>query len=197
MQGTTGDIEWPRLALMYWPRIQWLRSEADANDAAAEIRTALDRSPPTNAELCAVLRWMAGPEGRQERDPSLRELIRAVFICRKEQRESGRGPGGADCALCHDGWATLWPDWREGWTAGDYQAAPDIGVPCLCAKGHARAATYAARFGQDVRLVVGAEDATMPLRDAQESAARQSRACAAAMPNMPLTGSKQPEKGPA
>jgi hypothetical protein len=166
---------------MYWPRTTWLRSADDCDLAAAEIRTALDRSPPTNAELCAVLRWMAGPEGRQEKDPSLRELIRAVFICRKEQRESGRGPGGADCALCHDGWATLWPDWREGWTAGDYQAAPDIGVPCLCAKGHARAATYAGRFGQDVRLVVGAEERTIPLRLAQEQAARQGRGMVAAM----------------
>ena len=184
---TTTNPEWPRLLLANWPRCQWAR---DPDLASAELIRALYRgtaaatpaeSDRRNAELCDAIRWMAGPEGRQEKDPSLRELIRAVFITRKEQRESGRGPGGADCALCHDGWATLWPDWREGWTAGDYQAAPDIGVPCLCAKGHARAATYAGRFGQDVRLVVGAEERTIPLRAAQEQAARQGRGMVAAM----------------
>jgi len=129
---------WARLILLNWPAASWARF--DCAVAAAEIAHVISRNPPNDSELCAVVRWMAGPEGRQEKAPSLRELIRAVFIQRKAARqESESGGDGQSCAICQfaGGWAHHWPDWREDWAAVHYWAAYCVAVPCVCQAGEA------------------------------------------------------------
>ena len=122
-------MEWTRLIRMHWPAIPWLRDPRDAADSAEEIRTAMDRNPPTNDELCATIRWLAGPEGRQEKPPSLRELIRAVYMCRKSARQADAIPGEV-CPICRGrGWALVSPD----------SQFPDYSCEalCLCPVGEA------------------------------------------------------------
>ena len=120
-------MEWPRLMQMNWPSTSWLKTDRDVADSAEEIRTAMSRNPPTNDELCATIRWMAGPEGKQEKPPSLRELIRAVFIRRKSARTAD-APVGEVCPVCRGrGWAEVSP----------FPARPEYAceVVCLCHRG--------------------------------------------------------------
>ena len=84
------DSEWTTLIRQYW-NTNWLRDEADAASAANELRLFFTGHPPDNAELCTVIRWMAGPAGKQEKTPSLKELIRAICICRKAKRQEDYG----------------------------------------------------------------------------------------------------------
>ena len=77
-------MEWPKLMAMNWGTIPWLRTDEDVSAAAGEIRMTLERNPPTNDELCSVIRWMAGDDFDQGRPPTLRELVRAVCVKRKK-----------------------------------------------------------------------------------------------------------------
>ena len=120
-------MDWPKLLLMNWPAATWARTNLDIEDAAEEIRHTIHRDPPSNDELCAALRWLSGPECKQEKPPSLRELIRAVFIRRKQGRVDD-SPVSV-CAICCEGWL-------------DVHSKPDDPeyvsmVPCRCARGNA------------------------------------------------------------
>jgi hypothetical protein len=116
-------MEWPKLLSMNWPSVSWLRTDQDIDAAAEEIRVTMNRNAPSNDELCAVIRWMAGPECRQEKAPSLRELIRAVYIRRKQNRTQ-QAPDRAPCAMCRAGWA---------WYRNEYGA--ETAIPCMCSEG--------------------------------------------------------------
>ena len=118
-------MEWPKLLNMHWTNIPWLRTDSDIQAAGEEIRTVMGRNAPGNDELCATIRWMAGPEGKQPKAPSLRELIRAVYINRKDKADSG--PEIEGCALCHRGWLDCPGDKNDP----DYLVA----APCLCSAG--------------------------------------------------------------
>jgi len=120
--------QWARLLKMNWPACGWLYSEQDAENAASELRLFFGRNPPDNEELCRVIRWMSGPDGKQDKAPSLRELIRAICIHRKTVSAFPAHPTG-QCAACNRGWAEVSPDPA----LPDYKSA----VPCLCAKGQA------------------------------------------------------------
>ena len=120
-------MEWPRLMMMNWPSVTWLRTPQDVTDAGEQITMAASRNPPSNDELCRVIRWMAGPEGRQEKAPSLRELVRAMFILRKRAREDDEGPR-EDCGLCTAGWLYVTKP-------GPEPIRGKTGVPCMCAAG--------------------------------------------------------------
>ena len=120
-------MNWTQLLVMNWPGCSWLRTARDVEGAAGEIRLVINRNPPSNEELCAVIRWMAGPEGNQERPPSLRQLIRAVFIRRKAE-------GSTDvvkrqgCGLCRKGWHEVSPNPNKPF----YTSM----VPCRCDLGN-------------------------------------------------------------
>ena len=77
-------MEWPKLMAMNWGTIPWLRTDEDVSAAAGEMRMTLERNPPTNDELCCVIRWMAGDDFDQCRPPTLRELVRAVCAKRRK-----------------------------------------------------------------------------------------------------------------
>lgn len=125
-------MEWPKLLRMHWPSVTWLHYASDVDDAVGEIRRVMGAHVADNDELCEAIRWMAGPEGRQEKAPSLRELIRAVYILRKRYRVSlGTDKYASEsCAACHRGWAMVRPDPANP----DYQAA----IPCRCSLGNAK-----------------------------------------------------------
>lgn len=84
------DADWTSLLRMYW-NTNWLRSEADAQAAADELRHEFSGRPPDNDELCDVIRWLKSPEANQEKPPSLKELIRAICICRRKNRQENYG----------------------------------------------------------------------------------------------------------
>jgi hypothetical protein len=122
---------------MHWPGVPWLRDQEDVHHAAEEIKETMGRNTPGNDELCRAIRWMAGPKGRQEKAPSLRELIRAVYIGRQEDRREDGEPSDP-CAICGDtGWAELRPHERHPLYAS--------AIPCTCARGD-RAISKAADY---------------------------------------------------
>jgi hypothetical protein len=81
---------WTSLINKYWT-CSWLKSEQDAHDVVQELRTVFDRYTPDNEELCDAIRWLAGPDNKQAKCPTLRELIRAICILRKDRRENAQG----------------------------------------------------------------------------------------------------------
>ncbi len=91
-------MEWPKLMGMNWGTVPWLRTQGDIEAAAGEIRSTINRHPPDNDELCEVIRWLAGPENEQEKAPTLRELIRAIFVTRKIRRSGARVNAAEDRA---------------------------------------------------------------------------------------------------
>ena len=123
-------MEWPRLLQMNWPSVPWMRTDQDLIDAGSEIKAVMGRNAANNEELCTGLRWLAGPEGKQEKAPSLREVIRAVYIVRKES-QAQNAPPADDCACCRGtGWATVAPE--------PHFPLYRCQVPCLCDAGAAR-----------------------------------------------------------
>ena len=117
------EMTWTRLLKMHYPRVTWLRTEDDAEAAISEIRHTIRHNPPGPEELCAAIRWLAGPEGRQEHAPSLRDLIRAIFIMRKNAREEAQG---YDAGLTHNLDAYNRTVCRELAAAADHGARWDI-----------------------------------------------------------------------
>ncbi len=126
---------WVSLLTKYW-RCTWLKTQQDIDEAGAELREAFRNKPADNAELCEVIRWMAGPEYNQRGCPTLRELIRGVWIYRNggtdQATEIDRYPS---CGYCKDGIIT----WRAGFSP-DMEARTIMGlyscsVPCGCKSG--------------------------------------------------------------
>jgi hypothetical protein len=162
-------MDWPKLLAMHWHGVAWLRSPEDVAEAAGEMRREM-RNPPDNDELCEAIRWLAGPEGRQEKAPSLRELIRAVYICRKSAREDDSRPA-EDCGLCRaTGWMTVYRGWGAAMTFADKLRAIPTSWPCAC-----RAGDDAVRQLQQARKTVGA------LADMQELGRAQAASIAASV----------------
>jgi len=120
-------IEWARVMKQLWPDCRWLATAVDADAAVDTIRARFGQRSPDNEELVDVLRWMASsPEWKQDKAPSLRQLIMAVFMCRKDRRYQGDAEQAAqsDCRICVSGWMPA-----EG---------PDgnpLMMPCLCHAG--------------------------------------------------------------
>lgn len=129
-------MNWPDLLVMNWPAAKWV---SDTDAAGDELRQFFGRNEPSNDEVCRVIRWMAGPEGKQERAPTLRELIRAICIRRKADRQSDAPPEeqNGECGLC--GWSGMlgvWPTLPPSVKHLDTIPAQCFAVPCWCAKGH-------------------------------------------------------------
>ncbi len=134
---------WTVLVGQYW-HTAWLRNETDAEVAANEVRSFFgERNQPSNDELCNVIRWMAGPANRQEKPPTLRELIRAVCIRRKEARVADDRPG-RHCSLCNgSGWTDEWPGLHPPYqSAEDFSYGYSHAVPCGCNTGRAVAEKF-------------------------------------------------------
>jgi len=126
---------WPDLVTAYWGRCDWLRSPEQVQLAGDEMRS-FWRNPtrlPTNDELCSTIRWLAGPENKLDRCPTLRQLIRAVCIRRKQE---AMPDVDADVACsCNKGWVTVYPEAPDVITVEQAGQQYRSQVPCLCAKG--------------------------------------------------------------
>jgi hypothetical protein len=130
---TKPEPSWGDLILRYWPDAHWAR-DPDIN--AGELRAFFRHRVPDNAELCAVVRWLSGPDGKQEKRPSLREFMRAVCIYRKRQREDTEAPA-ADCGLCgRRGLLEYWPGvYGKQVILDAYSYAYSLSTPCGCPAG--------------------------------------------------------------
>lgn len=132
--------EWARLMAGYWTYPS-ARTQAEVSMFELEIERTITRNTPGDGELCNAIRWLAGPENRQEKCPTLRELIRAIFILRKKQREADAPPpemdGDGVCASCYStGLVQYWPSLHHNTaTLDDYENERYISVACRCAKG--------------------------------------------------------------
>jgi len=133
---TTAEVSWPVVLGQYW-YCPWLREQAEVNSAEKQMRSTF-RRPPDEDEIERAIRWLAGPANKkQEKCPTLRELIRAIAILRKEDREQNEAgdPSVGACAMCNKGWATCYPDWKEDWTPQDYAVGYCSSIPCACSAG--------------------------------------------------------------
>jgi len=128
--------QWPEVLSMYW-NVKWLQSESDVEIASKEIRIFFEDNAPTNAEMCGVIRWLASPACKQDRPPTLRELIKAVCIVRKNNRTMPDSPDKAKCAICNGfGWMTVYPDAPDNLTFQESVFKYRLSVPCLCSSGN-------------------------------------------------------------
>ena len=120
------DAEWTGLMGKYWS-CAWLRSAEDVREASAEIERTFGRKAPANEELCETIRWLAGPENKHEKCPTLRELIRAIWIRRKaDRKDSGQAETVFLCLLCRN----------TGWAVASSSRYPNgASMPCLCRMG--------------------------------------------------------------
>jgi hypothetical protein len=124
-------MNWPQLMIANWPAARWVE---DPSGIVEELRKTLGNYEPSNDELCAVIRWMASPDGGQDKAPSLREFVRAICICRKNSRQRQEMASGA-CALCRNGWLNVWPGLAEPIKIESVMLAYCSQVPCRCAEG--------------------------------------------------------------
>ena len=86
--------EWAEVACGYWPflRREWMRGMEDIERFQREVDAEF-RDKPTEDELLRAVRWMAGPDGEQTKPPTMRQVFRAVYICRKRDRRDATGAG--------------------------------------------------------------------------------------------------------
>jgi hypothetical protein len=84
--------EWAEVACAHWPflRREWLRNTEDVDRFEREARDTF-RDRPSEDELLRAVRWLSGPEGRQDKPPTVRQVFRAVFILRKRDRSNDGG----------------------------------------------------------------------------------------------------------
>lgn len=137
------SIPWTTAISQNWPCV-WLRQPDDARAAGEQFERQLwgGRAPRNdfdaaerNDEITSALLWLAGPEARQDRCPTVREICRAVWILRRRAREAD-APPAEDCGQCRgSGWTTFWPRWEPGWAVERYMVEYGVGVPCLCDAG--------------------------------------------------------------
>ena len=107
---------WTSLIAKYWGGCLWLRNQTDVDESATELREFFGRNTPDNSELCAVIRWLAGSEGKQDKCPTLRELIRAVCIRRKAARQESEGYATGENVVADTKAAMVRSkSWRERW----------------------------------------------------------------------------------
>jgi hypothetical protein len=111
---------------MHW-RTDWLRTPQDVEDAGEEIRTVMGRNAPSNDELCRTIRTMAGPEWRQDKAPTLKQLITAVYTLRKRENQNLADDPAERCDLCDN----------SGWLYVRFPSTinSETGVPCGCVAG--------------------------------------------------------------
>jgi hypothetical protein len=148
--------EWTEKMRQHW-NCHWLRSGDDVAEASAveDMRTAFG-TPPSNDEVCRAILYLSGPKVRQEKCPTLRELIRAVAILRKQDRDAAQPPDADGCTACAgSGWVDVAPDMPpRGFALDEYMTAYHCAAPCTCAKGRdclARCKPYAGM--QDVEAL--------------------------------------------
>ena len=87
--------EWVRLTAAYWT-FPIARNSSEMDLLKKELHIAFgDRYAPNEGELADAVRYMAGPDGRQAKCPTLREVIIAVRVLRKNRESSinGMQPG--------------------------------------------------------------------------------------------------------
>jgi hypothetical protein len=82
--------EWIRLTAAYWT-FPIAKNDCELSMIERELDKYFDRYRPSNEELCDAIRWLAGPDNKQAKCPTLRELIRAICILRKDRRENAQG----------------------------------------------------------------------------------------------------------
>jgi hypothetical protein len=128
----TTNIAYTDLLKSYFPNARWAE---DVDLVGAELSAAL-RTEAKNSELCAAVRWLAGPEWKGKGNPSLRDLIMAVRIGRKQSREGDQVPT-EDCGLCGGrGLLAYWPGIHGKQANLDaYTYAYSTGTPCGCPAG--------------------------------------------------------------
>jgi len=118
--------EWATLLMDYWPSQKRI-SDKDVRDAQRwedELCIAMRSNPPTDSELCDVLREMS--RGDQKYAPSLKEL--RIGLCKHRKAENAEfEPPAESCALCQQGWLSYWPNGRHTF--------PQLVVPCTCTPG--------------------------------------------------------------
>jgi hypothetical protein len=127
--------DWVRLTALYW---QWpmVRSQSELDMALREFERTFRANPIDDVELCNAVRWLSGPENRQDKCPTLRELIRAVCILRKQDRvDFDHGAKIESCRLCLDGWVTDHIGYDQAWTLKDFMMAETVCIPCTCRAG--------------------------------------------------------------
>jgi hypothetical protein len=158
--------EWSGLLTMYWHDVWWAKTAKGIRDAAGEIRHNYSSNPPDNEEMCDVLRWMAGPECKQNKGPTLKQLMIGIAMWRKKNHLSGFDDEpldeGEQCGLCHDtalvGVVPSLP--ATGWTYDAWSLAVHVTVPCKCGKGLKAADFIFQNAGQEKRDRFAALSAT-------------------------------------
>lgn len=143
---------WSALLGQYWT-CSWLKSPQDVDAAATELRETFRTRSPDNDELVRAVRWLAGPENKQAKCPTLRELVRAVAILRKKDRGDDAATAQA-CGLCKNGWLSMYADWNADWTLADYMMAYCVAVPCLCSEGNRVTELAYGKAAPDVRAKI-------------------------------------------
>jgi hypothetical protein len=128
----TTNIAYTDLLKSYFPNARWAE---DVDLVGAELSAAL-RTEAKNSELCAAVRWLAGPEWKGKGNPSLRDLIMAVRIGRKKSREDDSAPA-VECGLCRGtGLLEYWPGIHGKQVSLDaYSYAYSLTTPCGCPRG--------------------------------------------------------------
>jgi hypothetical protein len=128
----TTNIAYTDLLKSYFPNARWAE---DVDLVGAELSAAL-RTEAKNSELCAAVRWLAGPEWKGKGNPSLRDLIMAVRIGRKKGREDDSGPA-VDCGLCGGrGVLEYWPGvYGKQVSLDTYSYAYSLTTACGCPAG--------------------------------------------------------------
>ena len=87
--------DWSALLIRYWGYCSWIKSKSDVDDAVEELQHDSNfgrRYAPDRDELCAAIRHLAGPEGHQSKCPTLRDIIIAVRVLRKQSRTGAGSP---------------------------------------------------------------------------------------------------------
>jgi len=121
---STQHDDWITLLKQYWDCF-WLRTEQDVDAAEGELQ---QRFKNLHAwEIVEAVRWLAGPDNKQKKCPTLRELCIAIGVLRKQARQRNEAPIDGEECTCNHGWVEYRPDAEHP----DYISA----VPCRCGRG--------------------------------------------------------------
>ena len=104
-------MNWMQLVVAAWPDAAKTFAPENETFLGMEIRAYFSQhglTPPDNNEMCATVRYMAGPAYRQRYAPGLADIYKAVFAYRKDQRERvGRPDPGTHERIISDAKAAL------------------------------------------------------------------------------------------